>query len=104
MYIFKVYNVFSEVTGFEWDEGNLFKNWEKHSVTHLEAEQLFFNQPFIVQDDEKHSQSEPRWYGLGSTDARRLLMIVFTIRKNKIRVISVRDMSRKERKAYETEV
>ena len=102
-YTFKTYRMFSEVTGFDWDEGNLFKNLEKHSVTHLEAEQLFFNEPLIVNYDEKHSQMELRWYGLGITDTRRLLMVVFTIRQNKIRVISVRDMSRKERKTYERE-
>ena len=96
--------MFSNVTGFDWDEGNLLKNWEKHGVTHLESEQVFFNEPLIVQDDEKHSQDEPRWYGLGSTDAKRWLMVVFTIRKNKIRVISARDMNRKERKVYEEEI
>ena len=103
MYITNVYKMFSKVTGFDWNKGNLLKNWEKHGVTHLESEQVFFNEPLIVQDDEKHSQEEPRWYGLGSTDSRRLLMVVFTIRNNKIRVISARDMNRKERKVYEEE-
>ena len=103
MYTIKVYKMFDEVTGFDWDRGNLLKNWEKHSVTHLEAEQIFFNEPLIVHYDEKHSQMEPRWYALGSTDARRFLMAVFTIRQNKIRIISARNMSRKERKIYEEE-
>jgi len=94
----------SEATGFDWDEGNLLKNWEKHSVTHLEAEQVFFNEPLIVAEDEKHSQKERRWYGLGRTDVYRLLMVVFAIREKKIRVISARDMSRKERKIYEKEI
>lgn len=93
--------MFEAVTGFDWDGGNLRKNWEKHGVTSLESEQVFFNEPLIVQDDDKHSQMEPRWYGLGSTDSRRLLLVVFTIRNNRIRVISARDMSRKERKVYE---
>jgi uncharacterized DUF497 family protein len=88
-------------TGFDWDDGNLLKNWEKHGVTHLEAEQVFFNEQLIVVDDKKHSQDEPRWYGLSSTDSNRTLMIVFTLRNQKIRVISARDMSRKERKIYE---
>lgn len=89
------------VTGFDWDHENLLKNWEKHGVTHLETEQVFFNEPLIVVGDENHSQDEPRWFGLGSTDARRLLLIVFTRRNEKIRVISARDMSRKERNVYE---
>ena len=93
----------SEATGFDWDEGNLLKNWEKHTVTHLEAEQVFFNEPLIVVEDEKHSQKERRWYGLGRTDVYRLLMAVFTMRNKKMRVISARDMSRKERKVYEKE-
>ena len=95
--------MFSKVTGFDWDEGNLLKNWEKHGVTHLEAEQIFFNEPLIVGEDGKHSRKELRWYGLGSTDTKRLLMVVFTLRGNKLRVISARDMSRKERKVYEEE-
>lgn len=73
-------------------------------MTHLEAEQVFFNEPLIVEDDVKHSQDEPRWYGLGSTDARRMLMVVFTIRSTEIRVISARDMNRKERRVYEKEI
>ena len=96
--------MFSKITGFDWDEGNLLKNWEKHGVTHLEAEQVFFNEPLIVEDDVKHSHDEPRWYGLGSTDTRRLLMVVFTIRSKQIRVISARDMNRQERTVYEKEI
>jgi len=96
--------VFSKITGFQWDEGNLLKNWEKHGVTHLEAEQVFFNEPLIVEDDVMHSQDEPRWYGLGRTDAKRFLMVVFTIRSTEIRVISARDMNRKERRVYEKEI
>lgn len=96
--------MFPKITGFQWDEGNLLKNWEKHGVSHLEAEQVFFNEPLIVEDDVKHSQDEPRWYGLGSTDAKRMLMVVFTIRSTEIRVISARDMNRKERRVYEKEI
>ncbi|MHB9112151.1 MAG: BrnT family toxin [Thermoleophilia bacterium] len=88
--------------GFLWDEGNLLKNWEKHKVTPAECEQLFFNQPFITAEDEKHSSKEIRFYTLGQTDARRRLFIVFTIRNDLIRVISARDMNRKERKVYES--
>jgi uncharacterized DUF497 family protein len=100
----KVYKMFSKITGFDWDEGNLLKNWEKHAVSHLEAEQVFFNEPLIVFEDLKHSLEESRWYVLGRTDESRKLMIVFTIRGDKIRVISSRDMSRKERRIYEKEI
>lgn len=86
--------------GFEWDEGNDTKNWEKHSVKKTEAEQIFFNMPLVVSDTK--SSNEARFLALGKTSEGRLLTIIFTIRKKKfIRVISARDMSRKERKAYE---
>lgn len=87
-------------TGFEWDEGNFTKNWDKHGVSYLECEQIFFNQPLITQKDEKHSTNEPRYYALGQTDAFRKLFIVFTIRNDLVRVISARDMNLRERKEY----
>ncbi|MEW5949816.1 MAG: BrnT family toxin [Thermodesulfobacteriota bacterium] len=87
--------------GFEWDQGNLLKNWEKHGVSAAECEQIFFNQPLITAQDEKHSKGEKRCYALGHTDAQRYLFVVFTIRGNRIRVISARDMNKKERKEYE---
>lgn len=87
--------------GFDWDKGNEAKNWETHSVKKTEAEQVFFNHPLLVLDT--YSQNnEKRFLALGVTNNGRFLTIIFTIRKKKlIRVISARDMSRKERKAYE---
>jgi len=90
----------SRCTGFEWDKGNSEKNWLKHDVSPLQSEQIFFNQPLIVAPDEAHSQKEIRFYGLGRTDQERPLFVVFTIRKNLIRVISARDMSREEKEVY----
>jgi uncharacterized DUF497 family protein len=90
----------SDCTGFEWDEGNLFKSWEKHRVSAAECEQIFFNKPLVAVADKKHSQREARFHALGQTDFRRLLFVVFTIRGNRIRVISARDMNRKEKKVY----
>lgn len=87
--------------GFDWDDGNKDKNLGRHQVTSSECEEVFFNQPLIVADDEEHSVSETRYYALGQTVAGRKLFVVFTIRKNLIRVISARDMSRKERKIYQ---
>ncbi len=91
----------SKCTGFEWDQGNLLKNREGHGVTGSECEQIFFNNPLIVAPDIKHSEKEDRYYALGQTDTGRLLFVVFMIRKNLVRIISARDMSRKERKVYE---
>ncbi len=89
-----------EFEGFEWGQGNIDKNWLKHSVTPQETEQVFFNAPLIVADDAKHSKIEKRYFVLGQTDEDRPLFIAFTVRKKRIRVISARDMSRKERKVY----
>ena len=86
--------------GFDWDEGNRDKNWISHQVTSSECEEIFFNQPLVVADDVPHSKDEQRYYALGQTNAGRLLFLVFTIRTELIRVISARDMSRKERKEY----
>lgn len=74
--------------GFDWDEGNLVKNWKKHRVSASECEQVFFNSPLVAGLDEKHSNREPRYYALGITDAKRKLFIAFTVRKKLIRVIS----------------
>jgi hypothetical protein len=88
---------FDLLEGFEWDEGNLTKNWEKHRVSIAECEQVFFNRPLVVADDERHSGQETRYYILGKTDTGRELFIVFTIRRRRVRVISARDMNKKER-------
>jgi uncharacterized protein len=92
-----------KLEGFDWDEGNLKKNWERHQVTGAECEQAFFNRPLVVADDAAHSAKEGRYYALSHSDAGRLLFLVFTIRKHRIRVISARDMSRKERRVYNEE-
>jgi uncharacterized protein len=87
---------------FQWDRGNIDKNFEKHGVAAQEAEEIFLNEPFIVADDMKHSSPlEQRFYGLGRTKTNRLLFVAFTIRDKKIRVISIRDMKKKERSTYE---
>jgi len=88
--------------GFDWSGGNAEKNQEKHRVSPLEAEQIFFHQPLICAMDIRHSQTEPRRYALGQTDGGRLLFIAFAMRGTRIRVISARDMSRKERAVYQT--
>ena len=90
-----------ECTGFQWDEGNAEKNWLKHEVSEAECEEAFFNEPLLVASDVKHSDTEPRFYALGRTDEGRLLFVVLTVREKLIRVISARDMSRRERKEYE---
>lgn len=93
-------NIFAGCIGFDWDDGNSEKNWILHQVSRNECEQVYFNAPIIVGDDIFHSQSELRWFLLGKTDNKHLLFIVFTIREKLIRIISARDMSKKERRIY----
>ena len=93
----------SKITGFDWDAGNERKSEEKHGVSKVEAEQVFFNKPLLMVEDEKHSKREPRFHALGRTFDNRLLHITFTLRAEgtQIRVISARNMHRKERAFYE---
>lgn len=88
-------------TGFQWDAGNSDKSWIKHGVSRAEAEQVFFNQPLILELDATHSQTEERLFVLGKTNAGRLLFEAFTIRGEFIRVISARDMRESERRSFE---
>lgn len=97
---------FENIQGFDWDSGNRDKNWIKHQVSNFEAEQVFFNNPLLIFDDSKHSSNEEkRFFALGHTNQKRLLSLVFTIRNklNLIRIISARDMSKKERLIYNEE-
>ena len=91
----------AKCTGFDRDEGNLTKNWVRHRVAAAECEQVFFNRPLAAAGDEQHSDEEPRAYVLGQTDTGRRLFIAFTIRRGLIRVISARDMNRRERAEHE---
>ena len=96
------YEDLAKCTGFQWDDGNLEKNWEKHGVTDGESEEIFFNDPLVAGADERHSKKERRYFALGQTDAGRKLFVAFTIRKKQIRVVSARDMTRRESRAYES--
>jgi len=85
---------------FEWDKGNLDKNLLKHNVNNIETEQIFYNNPLVL-GDMGHSSVEDRYLAFGITNQGRFLFVVFTIRTNKIRIISARDQDKKERSIYE---
>src|SRR5690606_24949967 len=93
----------SRIEGFEWDAGNEDKSVQKHGVSKFEAEQVYFNRPLIVATDVRHSHAERRFHALSQTDGGRLLQLTFTLRQGgtRLRVISARQMSRKERTIYE---
>jgi len=88
--------------GFDWDDGNSRKSLEKRDVNQAEAEQVFAGEPLIAQDV-KHSQDDVRFQALGETIEGRKLHVTFTLRHDdkKVRIISARDMNRKERAVYE---
>lgn len=87
---------------FEWDRGNKDKNASKHSVNSSECEEVFFDPGKKILSDVLHSGEEERFLLLGQTKQRRLLFIVFKLRKKKIRVISARDTNSRERHLYES--
>ena len=94
---------FNNYTGFDWNEGNIQKNEHKHNVFFWECEQIFFNSPIVIEDI-KHSTLEKRWAVFGITDNNRYITVVFTNRNDLIRVISARDMNKKEREFYNNEI
>jgi uncharacterized protein len=87
-------------TGFDWDEWNTEKNWSRHRVTPEEAEDIFFHEPMLLRSDSGHSAAERRYQAMGETREGRRLLVAFTIRKNLIRVISARDVNRREGEVY----
>jgi len=93
----------AQISGFDWDDGNSRKSTQKHNVIQSEAEQIFFNRPLLLLDDVTHSQKEARHHALGRTGDGRQLHVTFTLRAKGtlIRVISARDMNRRERDIYE---
>ncbi len=91
----------SHTDGFQWDDGNRNKNFRRHKVTDQECEECFFDQDKKILSDVLHSQQEDRLILLGQTKEGRPLFIVFTIREKKIRIISARDLNKKESKLYE---
>lgn len=95
--------ILPEPVVFEWDKGNAGKNL-KHSVTDKEAEEIFENSPKFILEDEKHSLTEIRYMVWGTTDKGRRLSVFLTLRREKVRVISARDMHKKERRAYEEKI
>ena len=108
MYMTIIYNKpmrkfdLTNCTGFDWDDGNHQKSWLKHQISANECEQVFFNDPLLLFEDEEHSLKVRRYFVLGKTNQEREIFLVFTLRNDLIRVISARDMNKKERTTYET--
>lgn len=95
---------FKKIEGFDWDESNLNKSWIKHKVYFKEAEEVFINKPFFTFKDIEHSGKEDRFAITGRTNKGRLLIVFFTVRSGRFRIISARDQNKKERKDYEKNI
>jgi uncharacterized DUF497 family protein len=95
-----VANPIEDCTGFDWDESNVQKNWQRHRVLPEEAEDVFFNDPLVLRSDIRHSGRERRFYALGQTSAGRKMFVAFTVPRALIRVISAREMNRYEPERY----
>lgn len=91
----------SKITGFEWDKGNIDKSYQKHGITPNEAEQVFLDDELLLWEDVEHSKQEERFKAIGKIAKGDVLFLVFTLRKNKIRIVSARKVSKKERRQYE---
>jgi uncharacterized DUF497 family protein len=96
-----IFDRLAQCTGFEWDAGNAPKVLARHQVTPGECEQVFFHEPLLIAPDPRHSHVENRWAAWGRTAEGRTLAIVFTLRGDRIRPLSARDMNRKERQRYD---
>ena len=93
----------SKITGFEWDKGNIDKSYQKHDITPNKAEEVFLDEDLLLLEDIKHSKQEERFEATGKIIKGEVLFLVFTIRKDKIRIISARKANKKERRRYEQE-
>ena len=91
----------NDVVGFNWDDGNIYKNEKKHGLKWQEIEEVFFNEPLLLLEDAKHSEYEERCVAYGKSNNGKMITVIFTKRGEFIRVISARSMSKKERKYYE---
>lgn len=93
--------ILPDPVSFVWDKGNIDKSVKKHGITNKESEEVFENKPLLLYEDLKHSGAEKRFQALGKTNKKKLLFLSFTIRGDKVRIISARTMNRKERGKYE---
>ena len=95
--------IFKEPLEFQWDKGNIGKSLKKHKVEDKEAEEPFFDKDHKRFKDRLHSKGEERYRIVGQTKKGRLLFVVYTMRGRGIRIISARDINKKEVKLYEKE-
>lgn len=92
---------FNKILGFEWDKWNIDKSYKKHGISPNETEEIFLDEDVKIKKDIKHEQQEERFIAIGKTTEDKILFVVFTIRYDKVRIISGRLANRKEREVYQ---
>lgn len=86
---------------FEWDEDKEKSNFRKHKIMFAEGESVFYDPHSLTISDPDHSIEEQRFIDIGTSNRNQILVVVYTERENKIRIISVRKATKAERKMYE---
>ena len=89
---------------FDWDEEKATSNLTKHNISFDEATSVFDDPLFLTFADPEHSLQEQRFIIMGESTKGQLLVVSYTERAGKTRLISARPVTRKERKAYESDL
>lgn len=89
---------------FEWDPRKAARNIEKHNVSFGEAATVFGDPLSLTFADPDHSIDEDRYIIVGMSNTSRLLMVAHAERGGRIRIISARKLTAKERRVYETKI
>lgn len=86
---------------YEWDENKAVKNLAKHGVSFAGAKTIFDDPLYVDFYDLDHSEDEERYLIVGESNRGRLLIVSYTERRESIRIISAREVTKSEREAYE---
>jgi hypothetical protein len=89
---------------FQWDPKKARANLNRHGVSFEEARTVFADPLFLIVQDPDHSIGERRFIIIGESESRRLLVVAYTGADELIRLISAREATRKERRAYEDDI
>lgn len=91
----------NKISGFQWDRWNIDKSYNKHGITPNETEEVFLDEDVKIEKDIKHQEQEKRFIAIGKTTENKILFVIFTIRVDKIRIISGRMANKNEKEVYQ---
>jgi len=87
---------------FEWDAAKAASNLSKHGVTYEEATTVFADPLEMTMADAVHSENESRFVSLGLSQQGRIVVVAYTEQVQRVRIISAREATPKERRQYES--